>query len=81
MEAYQLCNDRGIERYLFLVLLVFALLLLLNKQQMRETFERKTIGELCRYLKAECYTTMLQKAKYIDKKYLEEFAKELAYAL
>jgi hypothetical protein len=81
MEGYQLRNDRGIERYLFLVLLVYSLLLLLNQQQMRKTFERKTIGELCRQLKAECYTTMLQRAKYVKKEYLEEFGKELAYAL
>ena len=80
-EHYQLRNDRGIERYLFLVLLVYVLLLLLNQQQMRDTFESKTIGELCRYLKAECYTTMLQRAKYVKKEYLEDFSRELAYAL
>lgn len=80
-EHYQLRNDRGIERYLFLVLLVYVLLLLLNQQQMRNTFKSETIGELCRCLKAECYTTMLQKAKYVKKEYLEEFAKELAYAM
>jgi hypothetical protein len=80
-EHYQLRNDRGIERYLFLVLFVYVLLLLLNQQQMKNTFERKTIGELCRQLKAECYTTMLQRAKYVKKEYLEEFSRELAYAL
>ena len=80
-ESYQLRNDRGIERYLFLVLLVYALLLLLNQQLMRETFERKTIGELCSQLKAEYYTTMLQRAKYVKKEYLEQLAKELAYAM
>ena len=80
-ESYQLRNDRGIERYLFLVLLVYVLLLLLNQQQMKETFENKTIGELCRKLKAECYTTMLQKARYVKREYLEEFGKEMAYAL
>ena len=81
LENYQLRNDRGIERYLFLILLVYVLLLLLNQQQMRRTFESKTIGELCRELKAECYTTMLQKAKYVKKEYLKEFSTELAYAL
>lgn len=80
-ESYQLRNGRGIERYLFLVLLVYVLLLLLNQQQMRETFESKTIGELCRQLKAECYTTMLRRAKHIKKEHLEEFGRELAYAL
>lgn len=81
MEGYQLRNYRGIERYLFLVLLVYVLLLLLNQQMMRKTFESKTIGELCIQLKAECYTTLLQRAKYVKKEYLEEFARELAYAL
>ena len=49
--------------------------------QMRNSFEEKTIGELCHQLKAECYTTMLQRARYVDKKYLEELGKELAYAM
>lgn len=81
LEDYQLRTDRGIERYLFLVLLVFVLLLMLNQQQMRNSLEEKTIGDLCRQLRAECYTTMLQRAKYVDKKYIEEFGKELAYAM
>ena len=81
MENYQLRNSRGIERYLFLTLLVYVLLLLLLQQQMRKTFERKTIGELCRQLKAECYTTLLQQAKHVKKEHLKEFTKELAYAL
>lgn len=80
-ESYQLRNDRGIERYLFLVLFVYVLLLLLNQQHMKDTFESKTIGELCRQLKAECYTTMLQRAKYLKRGYIDEFARELAYAL
>jgi len=81
LESYQIRKSRGIERYLFLVLFVYVLLLLLNQQQMKETFESKTIGELCRELKAECYTTMLQKARYVKREYLEEFGKEMAYGL
>lgn len=81
MEEYQLRTSRGIERYLFLIMLVYALLLMLNKQLMRNSLESLTIGQLCCRLKAECYTTMLQRARYVDKKYLEEFGKELAYAM
>lgn len=79
MESYQLRNDRGIERYLFLALLVFVLLLLLNQSQMRKTFESKTVGELCRALKAECHTTLLLNAKHIKREHLEEIGRELAY--
>jgi hypothetical protein len=81
MEDYQLRTSRGIERYLFLIVLVYSLLLMLNKQLMRNSLESLTIGQLCCHLKAECYTTMLQKAKHVKKEYLEEFAKELAYAM
>jgi hypothetical protein len=80
MESYQLRNDRGIERYLFLAMLVFVLLLLLNQQQMRRTFESKTIGELCIALKAECHTTLLLNAKHIERDRLVETGRELAYA-
>ena len=81
MEDYQLRTSRGIERYLFLIVLVYSLLLMLNKQLMRNSLQSLTIGQLCCRLTAECYTTMLQRAKYVDKKYLEEFGKELAYAM
>lgn len=81
MEDYQLRTSRGIERYLFLIVLVYSLLLMLNKQLMRHSFESLTIGQLCCRLKAECYTTMLQRARYADKKYLEEFGQVLAYSM
>jgi hypothetical protein len=70
-----------IERYLFPVLLVYVLLLLLNQQQMRNSFESKTIGELCHLLNALCYTTMLENVKHFDNQYLEDFAQDLAFAL
>ena len=81
MEDYQLRTSRGIERYLFLIVLVYALLLMLNKQLMRNSLQSLTIGQLCCRLKAECYTTMLQQARYANKKYLEDFGRELAYAM
>ena len=81
LEDYQLRTSRGIERYLFLIVLVYALLLMLNKHLMRNSLQSLTIGQLCCKLKAECYTTMLQQARYVDKKYLEELGKQLAYAM
>ena len=81
LEDYQLRNSRGIERYLFLVLLVYVLLLLLCQRQMRESFERKTVGELREHLKAECYTTLLQQAKRKSREELEQISKKLAFAL
>lgn len=81
LEDYQLRNSRGIERYLFLVLLVYVLLLMLCQKQMRESFEPKTIGELRQQLKAECYTTLLQKAKGKSREQLEQISKKLAFAL
>lgn len=80
-EDYQLRNSRGIERYLFLVLLVYVLLLLLCQKQMRESFEPKTIGELCQHLKAECYTTLLQQVKRKPREQIEQISKKLAFAL
>ena len=80
LEDYQLRNSRGIERYLFLVLLVYVLLLLLCQKQMRESFEPKTIGELREHLKAECYTTLLQQAKRKSRAELEHISKKLAFA-
>jgi hypothetical protein len=81
LESYQLRKYRGIERYLFLVLLVYALLLMLNKQLMEDSVSVKTIGELCCYLKEELYTILLKKAKYIDKELLENYARKLAIAV
>ena len=81
LEDYQLRNSRGIERYLFLVLLVYVLLLLLCQKQMRESLEPKTIGELRQYLKAECYTTRLQQCKRKPRDQLEQIGKKLAFAI
>lgn len=81
LESYQLRRYRGIERYLFLVLLVYALLLLLNKQLLEESMKSRTIGELKCYLKEELYTTLLKRAKYVDKNLLECYAHKLAVAI
>lgn len=81
LEHYQLRNSRGIERYIFLVLLVFVLLILLNQFLIRNTFKSKTIGELRIYLKAICLTTVLQAARHYNRDYLEKTAKILASGL
>lgn len=81
LEHSTLRNTRGIERYLFLVLLVFVFLLLLNKQQMRDSLERKSIGQMREHLKASCFTMMFQKARSLDTKSIEAASKLLAYAI
>jgi len=55
--------------------------MLLKQKLMRNTFKKKTIGELCRTLKAECYTSMLRRAKYEKNEDLEQFAQDLAFGL
>ena len=81
MEEYQLCNSRGIERYLFLVLLVFVLLLLLSQQAMRKTSKSQTIGELREQLKAECYTILLQKSKHMTEEQQKDLVQRFAKGL
>jgi len=81
LEHYQLRNGRGIDRYLFLVLLTYVLLLLLCQQLLRKDFVERTIGELRQEVKAACYTTMLQRSKHVKRRHIEVFARELAFAL
>lgn len=80
LESYQLRKRRGIERYLFLVMLAYAFLVMLmlssyGKQKMLET-----IGEACRALKADCYTNLLKAARHADIEEIIGLAKELALA-
>ncbi len=63
MDKYQIRAIRGIERYLFLVILVYVLLMLLNQLLMQGGMARQTIGELRAYLREDCYTTLLCNAK------------------
>ena len=53
MDKYQIKSFRGIERYLFLVLLVYVLLMLLNKLLIMNGAKRQTIGELKIYLRED----------------------------
>lgn len=81
LERYQLRRDRGIARYLFLIVLVYALLLLLNQHRMRLIDERRTVGELREYVRAACFTTLLHEARHCSSEHLAATAQRLAYAL
>jgi hypothetical protein len=77
MEDYMLRKDRGIARYLLLVVLVYTLLRLL--QQPAEP--RKTIGELREDVKAAYLTAQLHTTRGKSREFIEEKAKMLAHAL
>jgi len=81
MDKYQIGNYRGIERYLFLVILVYALLMLLNTLLIQKGESRQTIGEIKTYLREDCYTNLLRKAKIQKIEVRQRIAKNLAYAL
>ena len=82
MDKYQTQNLRGIERHLFLVILVYTLLMLLNLLLIKkEGLKGKTIGELKEYLKEDCYTNLLKKAKIQNLDTKKRIAKNLAYAI
>jgi hypothetical protein len=66
LEDFQLRKSQGIERNIFLILLVFVLLVVLQKQHYKETLEHKTVGEIRTMLKAECYTKLFQHKKPPD---------------
>lgn len=66
LEDFQLRKSQGIERNMFLILLVFVLLVVLQKQHYKKTLEHKTIGEIKTMLKAECYTKLFQHKKPPD---------------
>ncbi len=81
MDKYQLSNYRGIERYLFLVILTYTLLMLLNQLLMQKGESRQTIGEIKIYLREDCYTSLLRKAKIQKIEVRQRIAHNLAYAL
>jgi hypothetical protein len=77
LEDYQLRKDRGIARYLLLVMLVYVLLRLL--QQPAEP--HKTIGELREDVKAAYLTTQLHTTRRRSLEFIEEKARILAHVL
>lgn len=81
MDKYQIRNLRGIERYLFLVILVYVLLMVLNKFLMQKGLLRQTIGELRGYLREDCYTNLLRRAKIQKISTRRLIAKNMAYAI
>jgi SRSO17 transposase len=81
LDAYQFTRIRGIERYLFLVLLVYTLLMLLNKKLSKTVgLGKKTIGELRTFLRQESYTTLLRRAKVQNTAHTNLIASKLAIA-
>jgi len=78
-EHYHLRNGRGIARYLFLILLTYVLLCLVNQAHLRKTLDGKTIGGLCEELKAGCITNLFEHAR--DHGGIGQKAEMIAYAL
>lgn len=81
MDQYQIRNIRGIERYLFLVILTYTLLMLLNCSLSSKGISSQTIGELREYLREDCYTSLLRNAKIQNIATTRRIARNLAYAL
>lgn len=81
MSQYLIRNIRGIERYLFLVTLVYAILILLNLQLIEKEKPKQTIGQIKTYLREDCYTNLLKNAKIQKIEVLKAKARNLAYAL
>jgi len=79
LDKYQLRNYRGIERYLFLVLLVYVLLMLLNNSLMEEE-NRRTLGELRIFLREDCYTILLRKVKIMNLEDRSLVIRNIAYS-
>jgi len=79
LEDFQLRKSQGIERNIFLILLVFVLLVVLQKQHYKEILEYKTLGEIKEMLKAECYTKLFQHKRPPDQQ--KQIIQKISYAL
>jgi len=80
LESYQIRKSRGIERYLFLVILTYALLIMLLMLPYGKMRALNTIGDVCRALKEDCYTNLLKNCRYANNEIIQQTAKNLAYA-
>ena len=78
LESYQLRKSRGIERYLFLVLMTYAFLVMLMMLPYGRMKCIKTIGEVCRSLREDCYTNLLKNSKNAHIDDIRQAAKQLA---
>lgn len=80
LESYQIRKSRGIERYLFLVLLTYALLIMLILLPYGKKRALTTIGDVCISLKEDCNTNLLKNSKKATIQQIRETAKQLAMA-
>lgn len=86
LNKYQLRKGRGIERHLFLAMLVYVMLLmllkhLLLKSRREVSLSSLSIGKLCQLLRRELYTALLRRAKHYNSDYIKRLASKLAYAM
>lgn len=80
LESYQLRKSRGIERYLFLVLMAYAFLIMLKMLPYGRMRCLETIGDVCRALREDCYTTLLNNSRNANIEDIRQAAKQLAEA-
>jgi hypothetical protein len=80
LESYQLRKSRGIERYLFLVLLAYAFIVMLLMLPYGKMRCLRTIGDVCRALREDCYTNLLKNSRKANFEEIKLAAKQLAEA-
>jgi hypothetical protein len=80
LESYQLRKSRGIERYLFLVLMTYAFLIMLKMLPYGRMRCTETIGDVCRALREDCYTNLLKNSREANWDQIRQAAKQLAEA-
>lgn len=80
LESYQLRKSRGIARYLFLVLMTYAFLVMLMMLPYGKMRTLTTIGEVCRALKEDCNTNLLKNSKHATEEEIRKSARIMAEA-
>ena len=80
LESYQIRKSRGIARYLFLVMLTYALLVMLLILPYGKMRVLTTIGDVCRSLKEDCYSNLLKNSRKANIEELKLMSKQLAMA-
>lgn len=80
LESYQIRKSRGIERYLFLVMITYALLVMLIMLPYGKMRALTTIGDVCRALKEDCYTNLLKNSKNANDEDIRNASRQLAVA-
>lgn len=80
LESYQIRKSRGIERYLFLVMITYAMLVMLMMLPYGKKRVLVTIGDVCRALKEDCNTNLLKNSKFANEIDIRNTARQLALA-